>query len=216
MKLSALPVLASLSLLGSAHAASLYASGGSLLADGGAPASGFAVTGSSEGVGTWFTLARRSTVERIVFGSSLDAAALDPLSHRVLPSIQIFSGDWSSFLGTSDGLEGGATVVAGPDFNRVIFQVRGTCAGCSLVLEAGTYRIDWAHGESLMPTYSVPGESVVLSNPFNVVTLAGTSLDFDVQGVSAVPEPAAWALMAAGLAGLATRRQRAAGRRVSR
>lgn len=170
-----------------------------------------------------FTLAQRSTVERIVFGSSLDADAIDPLSlnYRDALGLGIRSLDWATGFGGAAIPAPGATLAAGGlislgtltatiPFNLISVPV--SCGvNCSLVLVAGTYQIFWGYAESLMPTYTVKGESVVSSNPYGSNPQADTSLVFQVQGVSAVPEPQAWALMLAGLAGVVVLRRRQAG-----
>jgi hypothetical protein len=191
-----------LSLAGAAQADVLFESGGFTLAANGQAANGAAMTGSSEGLLSNFTLAQRSTVQRIVFASSLDAAALDPASHTVLPTIDIRSGSGVAFLGTSYEREAGATLVAGSPYNLVSFEVGGLASFSSLVLDAGTYQIYWNDGQSVMPTYTVPGSFVVQLNPLGHYTLVNTALAFQVQGVSAVPEPQAGWLLLAGLLGL--------------
>jgi hypothetical protein len=212
MQLHTAALTFSLCLAGPAQAVSLFESGGFTQAAAGAVATGSVTTGSSEGVRSSFTLAQRSTVERIVFGSALDADALDPLNHRVLPVIDIRSGSGVAYLGTSYEREAGASVAAGSPFNLVSFQMGGLCTTCSLVLEAGTYQISWAGGDAaVMPTYTVPGDVLVRSNPLGSTTQADTALVFQVQGVSAVPESQTWALMLAGLAGVVVLGQRRAG-----
>lgn len=206
MSMKAIAAAITLSLLGSAQADTLFESGGFTLAAQAALPTGSVTTGSSEGVDTTFLLTQRSTVQRIVFGSSLDAAALDPFNLPVLPSISIFDQNWG-FKGTSSGLEAAATVVPGAHFNLVGFSVG------PITLDAGTYRISWSGGNSaVMPVYAVPGESVTVSNPLSSNSLGDTSLVFQVQGVTAVPEASALAMMLAGLGVLvsATARRRRA------
>ena len=195
-----------LSLLGSAQADTLYESGGFSRAAQAAQPDGWVMTGSSMGVDTTFLLAQRSTVQRIVFGSSLGAAALDPVNHYLLPSVGIFDQNWG-FKGSSHGLEAVATVVPGAHFNLVDFSVG------PLTLDAGTYRIMWSGGDSTtIPVDAVPGESVTVSNPLFEYTLGDTSLAFQVQGVAAVPEASTLAMMLSGLGLLvcATARRRRA------
>ena len=201
-----------LSLLGNAQAVTLYESGGFSLAAQAAQPDGWVMTGSSMGVETTFLLAQRSTVQRIVFVSSLAAAAFDPDNHYILPSVSIVDQN-GGFKGSSSGFEAAAIVAPGPqlndfvDFNLVDFSVG------QLTLDAGTYRIMWSSGDSmLMPVYSVPGESVTVSNPLDRYTFADTSLTFQVQGVTAVPEASTLAMMLGGLGLLvcATARRRRA------
>lgn len=192
MSMQAIAAAIILSVLGSAQADTLFESGGFSSAAQAALPNGSVMTGSSMGVDTTFLLTQRSTVQRISFGSSLDAAALDPFNHYVLPSVNIFDLNWG-FKGTSSGLEASATVVPGTHFNLVDYSVG------PLTLDAGTYRIFWAYGDSTMPVYTVAGESVTASNPFFSNTLGDTSLVFQVQGVAAVPEATTLAMMFGGL-----------------
>lgn len=182
MNLHAIAAAITLSLLGSAQADTLYeASGFNLAAQAAGPYS-FVESGSSMGVETTFLLAQRSTVQRIVFVSSLGAAAFDPVNHHVLPSVTIFDQN-GGFKGASAGFEAAAIVAAGPHLNDFVdFNLVGFSVG-QLTLDAGTYRIIWSSGESMsMPVYQVTGESLTISNPLDRYTFADASLAFQVQG----------------------------------
>lgn len=173
-----------------AQAESLYESGGFSLAAQAVQPISFLSTGTSQGLDTTFVLAQRSTVQSVVFGTSLSAN--DLVSAGNIPQVNIFDLGWG-YKGGSYGLESEATVVSGTGFNFVNFSLG------QLTLDAGTYRISWGYGYSEMPVYDVPGESVRSSDPISMYTRANTSLVFQVQGVSAVPEPENYALMLAGL-----------------
>lgn len=212
MNMQAAAAAITLSLLGSAQADTLYEASGFSLAAQAASPDNFVQSGSSMGVETTFLLAQRSTVQRIVFVSSLGAAALDPGNYYILPSVSIFHQN-GGFKGASSGFEAAATVAPGPhlndfvDFNLVDFSVG------QLTLDAGTYRITWSGGDSmLMPVYAVPGESVTASSPLGGYSFVDTSLAFQVQGVTAVPEASTLAMMLGGLGllGCATARRRRA------
>jgi hypothetical protein len=208
----AIAAAASLALLGSAQADTLYEASGFSLAAQAASPDNFVQSGSSMGVETTFSLAQRSTVQRIVFVSSLGAAALDPGNTYILPSVSIFDQN-GGFKGASYGFEAAATVAPGPHLNAFVeFNLVDFSVG-QVTLDAGTYRITWSSGDSmLMPVYSVPGESVLVSNPLLPHTFADTSLAFQVQGISAVPEASTLAMMLGGLGllGCATARRRRA------
>jgi PEP-CTERM motif len=212
MKTYAIAAAVSLAMLGSAQADTLYEASGFSLAAQAAPPGNFVQSGSSMGVETTFLLAQRSTVQRVVFVSSLGAAALDPGNHHVLPSVSIFDQNWG-LKGSSSGFEAAATVAPGPHLNDFVeFNLVDFSVG-QLTLDAGTYRITWSGGDSmLMPVYPVPGESVTVSNPLDRNTFADTSLAFQVQGVAVVPEASTLAMMLGGLGLLccATARRRRA------
>jgi len=212
MKTFSIAAAACLAILGSAQAGTLYeASGFSLAAQAASPDT-FVQSGSSMGVETTFSLAQRSTVQRIVFVSSLSAAALDPGNHYILPSVSIFDQNGGS-KGASSGFEAAATVAPGPHLNAFVeFNLVDFSVG-QLTLDAGTYRITWSSGDSvLMPAYSAPGEAVTVSNPLDRYTFTDTSLAFQVQGVAVVPEASTLAMMLGGLGLLvcATMRRRRA------
>jgi hypothetical protein len=197
----------SLTLFGNASADALYTSGGFTLATQGVQPKSYVHTGSSEGVDTLFSLSQKSTLNSIVFGSSLDATAFEPSNWSFKPSISIFSMSGESKAYASS-LGSPASVTPGNYFNFVKFAVD------NVVLDAGSYRIFWAYGPSEMPFYATQGESITYSNPAYQYTLDNTSLAFQVQGVSAVPEPQNSAMWLAGLgllAGLARYRRISAG-----
>lgn len=223
MQIHTLALAASLALAGPAHAVSLYESGGHAQFVAGTAASNLVGTGSSSAVGGTFTLAQRSMVERIVFGSTLVVPSGDPLQpHGDAVQLGIRSLHWvplggASISGPGVTLAAGGSVSLGGLVAPIAYNL--VSVPVSLLLDAGTYLITWDGAPSDMPTFAVPGASVELLSPLGGATLNDTSLLFEVQGVSAVPEPHSLALLLAGLAGLgglAARRQHAAGRRVSR
>ena len=69
-----------------------------------------------------------------------------------------------------NSLGAAATRVPGVHFKLV------DCAVGQRTLDAGTYRIFWSFGDSVMPTSAVLGDPVTVSSPVFTQTFAATSL----------------------------------------